>query len=207
MGERVAGHPEADLRLVGLLRVHLYARPWPVGLRVGRRRPAGIARLDLGEELLELISHALREIAGNANDHARSAVPLPDVLLKSVARRRPDGLLAADDVPAERRVTPEELVIDTRDVVPRRVEVHVHLLDDDALLALDLLRIELRVLQHVDQDVEGVLSVLGGALDVVARVLLAREGVELGADAVELEPDLLRGRAPLGALEEHVLGE
>src|SRR5215211_1978026 len=48
---------------------------------------------------------------------------------------------------------------------------------------------------------------LSGALDVVARVLLARERVELRADAVELEPDLLGCRPPLGALEEHVLGE
>ena len=48
---------------------------------------------------------------------------------------------------------------------------------------------------------------LGGAPDVVAGVLLAGEGVELAADRVDLAGDVARGRAPLGALEEHVLGE
>ncbi len=46
-----------------------------------------------------------------------------------------------------------------------------------------------------------------GALDVVAGVLLARERVELAADPVDLGRDVTCGRAPLGALEEHVLGE
>ena len=36
---------------------------------------------------------------------------------------------------------------------------------------------------------------LGGALDVVAGVLLAGEGVELAADAVDLGGDVLGGRA------------
>ena len=61
--------------------------------------------------------------------------------------------------------------------------------------------------QHVDEDVERDRAVLAGAADVVPRVLLAREGVELAADAVDLVPDVARGRPVLGALEEHVLRE
>jgi hypothetical protein len=57
--------------------------------------------------------------------------------------------------------------------------------------------------EHVERPV----AVVGGALDVVARVLLAREGVELAAEPVDLHPDVARGRPALGALEEHVLGE
>ena len=98
-------------------------------------------------------------------------------------------------------------MVDAADVVPRRVEVHVHLLDDHALLALDLLGVELRVAEHVDEDVEGAAPVLGGTLDVVPRVLLAGEGVELRADPVDLVADDLRRRPVLRALEEHVLGE
>ena len=74
--------------------------------------------------------------------------------VKRVARRAADGLLAADDVPAERLVAVEELLVHAADEVARRVEVHVHLLDDHALLALDLLGVELRVAQHVDEHVE-----------------------------------------------------
>ncbi len=50
--------------------------------------------------------------------------------------------LRADHVAAQRVIAVEEMVVDAADEVPRRVEVHVHLLDDDALLPVDLLRIE-----------------------------------------------------------------
>jgi hypothetical protein len=61
--------------------------------------------------------------------------------------------------------------------------------------------------EHVDEDVQRDRAVLAGAADVVARVLLAREGVELAADAVDLVTDVARRRPILRALEEHVLGE
>ena len=134
-------------------------------------------------------------------------VPLVDVAEERVARGAADGLLAPDDVPADRPVAVEERVVDAADVVPRRVEVHVHLLDDHALLAIDLLGVELRMPEHVDEHVECDRAVLARAAHVVARVLLARERVELAADAVDLAADVARGRAVLGALEEHVLRE
>ena len=51
---------------------------------------------------------------------------------------------------------------------------------------------KLRVAEHVDEHVERHVAVLGGAPDVVARVLLAREGVELAADRVDLAGDQSR---------------
>ena len=135
------------------------------------------------------------------------AVPAVEVAEERLARRRADGLLRADDVPAERLVAVEELVVHALEVVAGRVVVHVHLLDDHALLALDLLGVELRVAEHVDEDVERHVAVLGRALHVVAGVLLAGEGVELAADRVDLAGDVARGRATLRSLEEHVLGE
>ena len=147
------------------------------------------------------------ELPADADDHPLRPVPAARVVEERLARRAADGLLAADDVPAERLVAVEERLVDAADEVARRVEVHVHLLDDHALLALDLLGVEARVAEHVDEHVERRVAGLGGAADVVARVLLAREGVELAADRVDLAGDVARSRPPLGSLEEHVLGE
>src|SRR5919106_1485503 len=104
---------------------------------------------------------------GASCSHATGSGPAVEVAEERLARGRADGLLRPDDVPAERLVAVEELVVDAVHVVPRRVVVHVHLLDDHALLALDLLRIELRVAEHVDKDVERGVAVLRRALDVV----------------------------------------
>jgi hypothetical protein len=101
----------------------------------------------------------------------------------------------------------QEAVVDVRDVALRGVEVDVHLLEDHALLLLDLLLVEARVQEHVREYVERDVARLGAAADVVPRQLLAGEGVELAADRVDLRRDGARRRAPLRALEEHVLGE
>src|SRR6266704_5268577 len=154
-----------------------------------------------------LLHSVAPNVAAEADDHPLRLVPAVRVAEEGVSVGRADGLLAPDDVPAERLVAVEELLVDAADEVPRRVVVHVHLLDDHALLALDLVLFEPRVAQHVDEDVEGGVAELGRALDVVAGVLLAGEGVELAADPVDLGADVARGRPPLRPLEEHVLGE
>ena len=133
--------------------------------------------------------------AADADHHALRPVPAVDERRERLPGRGADGLLGADDVAAERVVAVEELVVDAADEVARRVEVHVHLLDDDALLALDLLGVEARVADHVDEHVERDVAGAGGALDVVARVLLAGEGVELAADPVDLGRDVAGRRA------------
>ena len=138
---------------------------------------------------------------------ARRRVPAVEVREERLARRALDRLLAAEDVPAERVVAVHEVVEHAGDVVARRVEVHVHLLDDHALLAVDLLGVEARVAQHVDEHVERDVAALARAAHVVARDLLAGERVELAADRVDLRRDVARRRAPLRPLEEHVLGE
>src|SRR5579875_3084617 len=76
--------------------------------------------------------------AGDTDDHPRGLVPAAEIAHERVAGRGAHGLLAADDVPAQRLVSPQKLLVDAADEVARRVEVHVHLLDDHALLALDL---------------------------------------------------------------------
>ena len=193
------------MRLVGVLRVQCH---WAAVLGDrDSRRDAGVARLDVAEQLLEPLDQVVAEVAADADDHPLRPVPAVEVGEERIARCGADGLLAAEDLPAERLVPVEQRLVDRADVVARRVDAHPHLLDDDALLALDLLRVEARVAQHVDEHVEGDVAVLCGAADVVAGQLLAGERVELAADAVDLAGDLARGRAALGALEEHVLGE
>ena len=120
---------------------------------------------------------------------------------------RLDRLPGAERLPAERIRAEQQFLVDRRDIVARRVDVHVHLFDDHALLALELLRIELRVAQHVDEHVERHVALLARAADVVARVLLGGERVELAADLVDLHRQVARSRTPLRSLEEHVLRE
>ena len=194
------------MRLVGRLGVDLDAR-LSVPLDFGRLGSTGLRRVDVTQEPLELSLEVAVDLPGDPDDHALGLVPAIDVAEEGVPGGAAHGLLAADDVPAERLVAVEQRVVDAADVVAWRVEVHVHLLDDHALLALDLVGVELRVAQHVDEHVERDRAVLAGAADVVAGVLLAREGVELAADAVDLVPDVARGGAALGAFEEHVLRE
>ena len=193
------------MRLVGGLRVHLHAGA--VRGQLHRRRPRRGAGLDVAEQVFEPLHEAVAEPPADADDHAFGAVPAVDVLGEGLARRAADGLLAADDVPAERLVVVEEALVDAADEVAGRVEVHVHLLDDDALLPLDLVRVELGAAEHVDEDVQRRVAGVRGAADVVAGVLLAGEGVELAADRVDLARDVPRRRPPLRSLEEHVLGE
>ena len=63
-----------------------------------------------------------------------------------------------------------------------------------------------RTLHHVAEQIDRERQVLVEHLDVVARVFLGRERVELAADRVDLLRDLLR-RPRRRALEEHVLDE
>ena len=96
-----------------------------------------------------------------------------------------DSLACPDDVPAERLIRVQEPVVDISDVALRRVEVHV-ISEDHALLLRDLRLVEARVEEHVGEDVEREVACLRPAADVVAGELLAREGVELPADRVDL---------------------
>ena len=64
-----------------------------------------------------------------------------------------------------------------------RVLDHLDLFDDDLLLALDVFGGERRIADDVGEDVDGERQVLVEDLDVVARVFLGGERVELPADA------------------------
>src|SRR5690348_11803507 len=122
---------------------------------------------EVAEEPAHVLDHVVADAARDADDHALRVVPALEIGEERLPGGRAHRLLAADDVPAERLVPVQQLVVHTSDVVARRVEVHVHLLEDDAFLAVDLATVEARVPEHVDEDVERDVAVLRGALDVV----------------------------------------
>ena len=176
-------------------------------LDLGRGRRAGAVAGHVAEQTLERRQEVVADHSRDADDHALRRVPMAEVVEERLARRRLDRLLRAERLPAERVRAEEQLLVDRRDVVARRVHVHVHLFDDHALLALDLVGIELRVAQHVHEHVERHVALLARAADVVAGVLLRGERVELAADLVDLHRQVARSRALLRSLEEHVLRE
>ena len=78
------------------------------------------------------------------------------------------------------------------------------LLDDDALLAGELLGIERRIGQDVGQHVERERNVGAQHARVIRGALDAGRRIEVAADRLDLFGDLARG-APRRALERHVL--
>ena len=129
-----------------------------------------------------------------------------EVVAQQIRVERLDRFLGPENRPAERMVLPESLREQLVDEVVRRVLDHLDLFEDDLLLALDVVGAERRVADDVGEDVDGERQMLVEHLDVVARVFLRGERVELPADRVDRLRDVL-GRSGAGALEEHVLDE
>ena len=128
------------------------------GLGLDDARPArgaGVAgRRGAPNWALDLVDEAVVDGAGRRRRPAPRRVPRVEVVEERLALGRADRLLGADDVPAQRLVAEQQVVVDAVHVVARRVDVHVQLLDDHALLALDLLGVELRAQELVGEHVE-----------------------------------------------------
>ena len=96
----------------------------------------------------------------------------------------------------------EELV---HEIVGRVLD-HLDLFEDHLLLAPDLFLDKRRTHDDVREQLDGERQVLVEHFDVVARVLLRGERVELAANRIDRLRDVF-GRPRIGALEEHVLDE
>ncbi len=99
---------------------------------------------------------------------------------------------------------PEALREQLVDQIVGRVLDHLDLFEDHLLLALDIGRRKRGVEHQIGQHVDRLGQVLVEDLDVVARVLLGGEGVQVAAQAVHFLRNVL-SRPAAGALEEHVL--
>src|SRR5437763_12402326 len=103
MLERIAVDAEADVRLVGRLRVDLHPRV-AVHAQPHRLGLAGLRLWVVTEQLGDTLVQAVANLPADADDHARRLVPVADVRPEAIGCRAADRLLAADDVPAERLV-------------------------------------------------------------------------------------------------------
>ncbi len=103
---------------------------------------------------------------------------------------------------ARPQILGEELVNE----VVRRVLDHLDLFEDDLLFATDVVGAERRVHDDVGEHLDGQRQVLIEDFEVVARVLLRREGIHLSADGIDGLSDVLGGPRR-GSLEQHVLDE
>ncbi len=92
------------------------------------------------------------------------------------------------------------------DDVVRRVVRLADLLQDDAALALQFLRLESGVAEYVADDVGSQSGVFLEDLDVIGGLLTGRIGIDMAADRLDLLGDL-RGRPAFGALEGHMFQE
>src|SRR5206468_8097981 len=200
---RIAADAEAHVALLELLVAHENLGDHARRLIAGR-----IARFGQRSELLadELAHPVVLEVADRRDDQVPGRIDAPEVITQQLRVERLDRLLRAEDRTAERMILPEALREELVDEVVERVLDHLDLFDDDFLLALDVLGAERRVADDIGEDVDRERQMLVEDLDVVARVLLGGEGVELPADGVDRLCNIL-GRAARGALEQHVLDE
>ena len=146
------------------------------------------------------------EIADRRHDQVARRIGVREVRAQQVGVERLDGFAGAENRTAERVILPEPLREELVDEIVRRVLDHLDLFDDDFLFALEVVDAERRVADDVGEDVDGEREMLVEDLDVVARVFLRGERVELAADRIDRLRDVFR--RPAGRpLEEHVLDE
>ena len=146
------------------------------------------------------------EVAGGGNDDVLGGIGAAEMVAQPLLGQGLDAFLRAENRSAERMPFPERLREDLVHEVVGRVLDHLDLFEDDLLLAFDVDLVERRPQHDVGKDIDGDRQVLVEHLDVVARVFLGRERVELAADRIDSLRDVF-GRARGRALEQHVLDE
>ena len=198
---------EADVRLIRLAVPYLHAHA-AVIVREHRAHRQRLSRALVPEQRADAFDDLLvLDVPGHGDDRVRGDV-LPcvvggELLLRDAA----DGLARAAHIAPHRLVGPERVVDEQVGEGVRVVVGHRQLFEDDAALALDLVRHEQRGVVHVGEHVERDVEVVARDLGVVERGLAVGAGVEDAADGLDGAGDHLRLGALLRALEEHVLQE
>ncbi len=159
------------------------------------------------EDLLDRVERPSRlDPARERHDEARSSVSGGVVRVEVASRDRADGARGAEDRRPEGMRLPERPHEDLVDEIVGIVVGLADLLEDDAALGLDVGGVERRREHDVADEIEGLVEVFVERVDVVPRVLLGREGVDLAAEAVDHTRDLRVGPPPR-AFEEKMLEE
>ena len=169
-----------------------------------RRQRRLAARLERAEALFDLAHEGVViDGAGSDDDHpVRRILPLEEApqLLRG---ERANRFGRAQDGPAERLVPERGLGEAVEDDVVGRIVRRADLLQDDMLLALQLILVEFRIHQNVGEDVDRERHVVLQDAREERRRLDARRGIDLAADILDVGRDLPR-RALARALEGHV---
>ena len=199
----IALDPQADVALLDALVAHRQPRHH-------RRRGDG-RRFAVRRHVRERLRHQVADgpvldVAGRRDHQVPGGVDPREVVAQGGAVDGADGGGHAEDRTAQGVPRPEALREQLVHEVVGGVLDHLDLFEHHLLLARDLLGLERGAQQQVGEHIDGAGQVLVEHLDIVARVLLGRERVEVAADRVDLLGDVLR-RAGRGALEEHVLDE
>ena len=173
--------------------------------RRGGRRVVTIPFRDRGEAGSRLVEDArVLDRTRGADDHAVAGVMVGEIPADRGAVEAGDALRRPEDRPTDRLVGIGGGVEHVEDEVVRRVLDGTDLLQDDALLALELDLVEGRLGQDVGENVEREIGVLGEEVRVVGRLLGARRRVEVAACGFDFFRNGARRAAPR-PLEGHVL--
>src|SRR5580700_8607888 len=139
---------------------------------------------------------------GGHHDVGRAIVP-PEIVAQRAAVERPHRLGGAEDGAAERLLRESDGVQMLEYQIVRGVGDGADLLDDDALLAGDLLAVEGGIGQDIGEHVQRQRYVGLEHARIIGRGLGAGRRIEIAADCLDLFGDLAGG-APPRALERHV---
>ncbi|KAI3480564.1 hypothetical protein L1887_57284 [Cichorium endivia] len=167
---------------------HLGADEAGLGRRGLAELDGALAHGEAAKVLLgELDERVVLDATGTDENHAVGGVVGLDVLGEVLTLDREDVLLGAEDGAAQRLALEGDRVkVVEHDLLLELVNLLL-LAEDDVALALDRGVLELRVLQDVRDDVDGLVDVLAEGLGVVDGLLSRGVGVEVSAEVLDLE--------------------
>ena len=190
-----------------------------MGLASAATRWAGRSEFDgsegrgsLGRQLVEVAAGQANylfggDVASHAHHGVGRHVPGIHIAQEVLALQGGDGLLVASGAPAHGLVAEDGLVSSSPTQMPGWSRLRRNLLLDHRPFSVNLDAIQQRVEEHVRQDIQSQLELVEGEMVPEAGDLLCGVGVEDAARPFDGLGDGHSRRAPLTALEHHVLQE
>jgi hypothetical protein len=199
----VPARAEADVALLELLRAD--GDPWNHDGR-GFGNVHALAWNGAKGTLDEVADALVIDVADSSNNQVRRGVHTVEVAPQGRRGQRLDGLFRPENRAPERVPFPQMLGEQLVDQVVGGVLDHLDLFEHDLLFSFDVGRRKRWSPDDIGQHIKGNRQMFVEHLDVVARILLRREGVHLAADRVDRLRDVFRATSRR-TLEQHVLDE